>query len=151
MTYQWQISEFAELSNSALYDLLRLRQQVFVVEQGINYVDADGLDQRAVHMLCREDGELLAYQRCLEPGAYYSESAMGRITVSAPARGRGLGRELVRRGIEHNLRRWPQQDIRINAQAYLEGFYHALGFMTQGDVFEDKGVPHIQMLYARSA
>jgi len=151
MAYQWQTSEFAALSTTALYAALRLRQQVFVVEQHIIYLDLDGLDQDACHMLGWEGDTLQAYQRCLAPGAYFSESAIGRIVVSPGARGRGLGRELVRRGIELNLNRWPDQDIRINAQAYLEEFYRSLGFVSQGEVYDEEGIDHIEMLYSRSA
>lgn len=151
MAYQWQTSVFAELDARQLYAALRLRQEVFVVEQACLYLDLDNLDQEAIHMLCWQDGELLGYQRCLAPGASFPESALGRVAVSARARGRQLGRELVRRGISHNLQRWPRQGIRINAQAYLEDFYRSLGFAAAGDVFDEDGIPHIRMLYSRSA
>ncbi|MEE4145675.1 MAG: GNAT family N-acetyltransferase [Halieaceae bacterium] len=151
MTYQWQSCDFAGLSTLELYALMRLRQQVFVVEQQCVYLDLDNLDQDAIHMLCWCDGRLLAYQRCLAPGANFSESALGRIVVSPEARGQDLGREMVRRGIRHNLERWPDHDIRINAQAYLRVFYEALGFVAEGDVFDEDDIPHIQMVYPRSA
>lgn len=151
MTYQWQTSDFGGLNTLELYAALRLRQQVFVLEQNCAYLDLDNLDQDAVHMMCWREGDLLAYQRCLAPGANFSESALGRIVVSAPARGRDLGRELVRRGIRHNLERWPNNDIRINAQAYLQAFYAELGFVADGDVFDEDDIPHIQMVYPRSA
>ena len=151
MTYQWQTSDFGGLNTLELYAALRLRQQVFVLEQNCAYLDLDNLDQNAVHMMCWRAGDLLAYQRCLAPGANFSESALGRIVVSAPARGRDLGRELVRRGIRHNLERWPNNDIRINAQAYLQAFYAELGFVADGNVFDEDDIPHIQMVYPRSA
>lgn len=151
MTYQWQTSDFGGLNTLELYAALRLRQQVFVLEQNCAYLDLDNLDQDAVHMMCWREGDLLAYQRCLAPGANFIESALGRIVVSAPARGQDLGRELVRRGIRHNLERWPNNDIRINAQAYLQAFYAELGFVADGDVFDEDDIPHIQMVYPRSA
>lgn len=151
MTYQWQTSEFADLDTRQLYAALRLRQEVFTVEQDCAYLDLDNLDQGAIHIFCWHEGELVAYQRCLAPGASFSESALGRIAVSAGARGEQLGRELVMRGIRHNLERWPQQGIRINAQAYLQGFYQSLGFIAEGDLYDEDGIAHIQMVYARSA
>ena len=151
MTYKWQTCDFAGLNTLELYAALRLRQQVFVLEQHCLYLDLDDLDQEAIHMLCWRDGQLLAYQRCLAPGANFNESALGRIVVSALARGQDLGREIVRRGIKHNLARWPGHDIRINAQAYLEAFYAELGFVAEGDVFDEDDIPHIQMVYPRSA
>ena len=146
MSSQWLTSDFAGLSNSQLYAALKLRQEVFAVEQASIYVDADGLDPEAIHMLHWQDGELLAYQRCLPPGLQETESTLGRIVVAPAARGRNLGRELVRRGITHNLERWPQAAIRIHAQAHLEDFYRELGFVTQGDVYGLDGIPHLEMV-----
>jgi ElaA protein len=151
MDYQWQTCDFAGLDTLQLYAALRLRQEVFAVEQACAYLDLDNLDQGAIHMLCWHEGQLLAYQRCLAPGTNFPESALGRIVVSERARGRQLGRELVRRGIGHNLERWPGHDIRINAQAYLQDFYTGLGFVADGGVFGEDGIPHIQMVYPRSA
>lgn len=150
MTDQWQTALFNELSQLQLYAALRLRQQVFAIEQDSLYLDLDNKDQQAVHMLCWEGDELLAYQRCLTPGVSYPESSIGRIVVAAQARGRQLGLELVQRGIAHNLERWPQHGIRISAQAYLERFYTDLGFEVRGDVYAEDGIPHIQMLHPGS-
>ena len=151
MDHLWQTCEFSGLDILQLYAALRLRQEVFAVEQNCAYLDLDNLDQGAVHMLCWHRDELVAYQRCLAPGTAWPESALGRIVVRAQSRGRQLGRELVERGIRHNLGRWPEQDIRINAQAYLREFYADLGFSADGDVFGEDGIAHIQMVYARSA
>ncbi len=151
MNRQWQTSPFAELKVDDLYDLLRLRQLVFVVEQDCIYLDLDGLDSAATHMLCREDGRLLAYQRCLPPGVGYPQSSIGRIVVAPEARGLGLGRDLVQRGVEYNLARWPDSGIRLNAQAYLRRFYTELGFVAHGDEYDEDGIPHVQMLYATPA
>lgn len=147
---QWQTASFSELGNLQLYAALRLRQEVFAVEQVSLYLDPDNVDQDAIHMLCWRQDELLAYQRCLPPGLSYTESGLGRIVVSAPARGLQLGKELVQRGIAYNLQRWPQQDIRINAQAYLQGYYERLGFTPVGGAYEFDGIAHIYMLYRRS-
>lgn len=99
----WEILPFTELTAHWLYAVLRLRQNVFVVEQRCAYADIDDLDQRAMHMLCKRGNDLLAYQRCLPPGLSHPESALGRIVVSPAMRGQQLGRELVRRGIAYNL------------------------------------------------
>ena len=145
---RWQITAFDGLDTAQLYAALRLRLEVFAIEQNSLYQDLDNLDQQAIHMLAWEQGQLLAYQRCLPPGASYTESAIGRIVVAAPARGRQLGRELVRRGIRYNLEQWPHQGIRINAQSYLRRFYEELGFVADGDDYNLDGIPHIQMLYS---
>ncbi len=150
MTLRWQTASFPELASRELYAALRLRQEVFVVEQDCVYLDLDNLDQQAVHMLCWRDEQLLAYQRCLPPGVSYPDSSLGRIVVSPQARGLQLGRDLVQRGIDHNLGQWPASNIRINAQAYLRGFYTGLGFAATGDEYDEDGIAHVQMLYVNS-
>jgi len=147
MPYHWQTTSFQALGNDELYKILRLRQEVFVIEQQCLYQDLDGNDQQATHILCWLGAELMAYQRCLPPGTSYNESSIGRILVAPAARGGGLGRALVARGIAHNTQHWPDNDIRINAQSYLQGFYTDLGFATQGDAYDEDGIMHVQMLY----
>ena len=147
MSHRWQTAAFADLSRQELYDLLQLRQEVFVVEQRSLYLDLDGRDQDAMHMLCRLGDKLVAYQRLLQPGLSYPESSIGRIVVRRSARGSNLGRDLVRRGIAHNRERWPDHGIRINAQAYLRDFYIDLGFTVEGDEYDEDGIPHVEMLY----
>lgn len=145
---RWQITHFNGLDPAQLYAALRLRLEVFAIEQNSLYQDLDNLDQQATHMLAWDNGQLLAYLRCLPPGASYRESAIGRIVVAAPARGRQLGRELVPRGIRYNLDQWPNRGIRINAQSYLRVFYEELGFVADGDDYNLDGIPHLQMLYS---
>lgn len=149
MALLWQIADFEALSNSQLYEVLRLRQEVFAVEQDCAYQDADGLDQQAIHIACWEGDTLRAYQRCLPPGLQEPESTLGRIVVAPASRGRELGRELVRRGIDHNLERWPEVDIRIHAQAHLEKFYNSLGFVTDSEPYQLDGIPHLEMVLRR--
>ncbi len=144
---QWETLPFPELTTVRLYALLRLRQQVFVVEQHCAYLDIDDLDQQAMHLVGERGGELRAYLRCLPPGLAYPESALGRIVVCPTMRGQQLGAELVRRGIDHNLSRWPGHDIRINAQSHLQPFYASLGFVGEGGEYLEDGIPHRQMRY----
>lgn len=146
MTLRWQTASFDDLSSRELYAALKLRQEVFAVEQTSLYVDPDGLDQAAIHIACWENQTLIAYQRCLPPGLQETESTLGRIVVAPEARGRDLGRKLVRKGIAHNLERWPQSDIRIHAQAHLENFYNELGFVTDGGIYDLDGIPHLEMV-----
>ncbi len=145
--FRWQIAAFAELNNRELYTLLRLRQEVFVLEQACLYQDMDNLDQEATHMLCWSGQELLAYQRLLEPGLSYTESALGRIVVAPAGRGMQLGRELVQRGIDHNRQQWPSSNIRIGAQAHLIALYTSLGFSVTGDEYIEDGIPHVHMIF----
>lgn len=147
MTVQWQTLSFTELSLEKLYAVLRLRQEVFAVEQNCVFLDLDNLDQQAIHMLCMGGESILAYQRCIAPGPSSPESILGRIVVCPSMRSQQLGRELVRRGIEHNLLRWSGNDIRISAQAHLQSFYTSLGFIAEGSEYLEDNIPHKQMRF----
>lgn len=151
MALQWSTFTFDALSRDMLYALLRLRQQVFVIEQNCVYPDLDNKDQAAWHLLCCEAGELIAYLRCLSPGVSYAESALGRVVVEPRHRGRELGRELVARGVAFNLQRWPGSDICISAQAQLQAFYRSLGFVAEGEEYLEDDMPHRKMRHAAGA
>ena len=149
VAFRWEILAFEELDIERLYAVMRLRQAIFVVEQACAYQDLDNLDQGSRHMLCWHDEELLAYQRCLPPGVSFGESSLGRIVVAPEGRGLQLGRELVQKGIKHNLSHWPDSDIQIGAQSHLEAFYNSLGFAAAGDEYIEDGIPHLHMIRGR--
>ena len=147
---EWQWSSFADLAVADLYEMLALRQQVFVLEQTCLYPDIDGLDPSAYHLLGwrTADGkrELAATLRCLAPGTKYDEMSLGRVVTSPSARGTGLGRELVAQGIARAGQLHPGHAIRIGAQAHLETFYAGFGFRTVSAPYDEDGIPHIDML-----
>jgi ElaA protein len=147
---EWQWSGFADLTVAQLYEMLALRQQVFVLEQNCLYPDIDGLDPGAHHLLGWRsvDGrrELAAALRCLAPGAKYTEMSLGRVVTSPAARGTGLGRELVAEGIACAERLHPGHATRIGAQAHLEGFYAGFGFVTVSEPYDEDGILHVDML-----
>jgi ElaA protein len=147
MSLQWQTLTFPQLDAPRLYAILRLRQNVFIVEQQCAFLDIDDLDLPAHHMLCVRDGDLLAYQRCLAPGLVYPESSLGRIVVDPMMRGQRIGGELVQRGIDYNLSLWPGSAIRINAQSHLQPFYADFGFIAEGDEYMEDNILHRQMRY----
>lgn len=135
---------FDALSAVTLYELLRFRQQVFVVEQRSPYPDLDGLDQRACHLLLSAEGRIAGCLRLLPP----SEAAaarIGRLAVAAELRGRGLGRRLMQHALAFCGEHHPGRPIALSAQLYLAGFYQRLGFVAKGAPFDDFGVPHIDM------
>lgn len=152
---EWQWSSFADLTVAQLYEMLALRQQVFVLEQTCLYPDIDGLDPGAHHLLGWHtvDGRrvLAATLRCLAPGAKYDEMSLGRVVTSPAARGTGLGRELVAEGIAHAERQHPGHAIRIGAQAHLERFYGSFGFVTVSAPYDEDGIMHVDMLRPASA
>jgi ElaA protein len=143
---RWTWCRFADLGVDNLYDLLALRCQVFIVEQ-VPYLDPDGLDRAAWHLLGHDDaGALQAYLRVVDPGARYNEPSIGRVAVAAAARGRRLGRALMHEGLARTAQAWPGRAIRIGAQAHLTHFYGSLGFVPVADPYDEDGIAHVEML-----
>jgi ElaA protein len=139
IAFEWQA--FDAFSSDALYQLLRFRQAVFVVEQGSPYPDLDGLDRGASHLLLRIDGGLAGCLRLLPP----PRLRIGRVAIAAERRGQGLGRRLMREGLARCRACHPRQAILITAQTPLVGFYESLGFSAISPPYDDYGVPHIDM------
>lgn len=146
---QWQIKRFAELDALTLYQMLKLRVDIFVVEQNCPYPELDNKDlaQDAMHLLGWRGDELVAYARMLPPGVSYPEASIGRVAVAEAARGGGNARQLMAKAIEATLAQWPEAGIRIGAQHYLEGFYGSLGFEAVSDVYLEDGIPHLDMVF----
>ena len=138
----WHERAYDELTRDELYAILELRARVFVVEQNCVYQDVDGLDPRCRHVWAQDRGEIVAYLRLIPAGVTYDEVAIGRVIVAQRMRGTGLGRELMRRG----LAAAGAVPVRLGAQAHLEKFYTDLGFRRVGDVYDEDGIPHIEML-----
>lgn len=137
---------FHELGVDNLYDALALRCRVFILEQG-PYLDPDGVDRRAGHLLGRDDGGVLrAYLRIVDPGVKYAEPSIGRVITAPEARGTGLGKLLTAEGVARCTAAWPGQGIRISAQARLERFYGEFGFVRVGPDYLEDGIPHTAML-----
>jgi ElaA protein len=142
----WVWLRFAELGVDDLYDALQLRCRVFVLEQG-PYLDPDGIDRHAWHLLGRDaQGTLVATLRLVDPGVKYAEPSIGRVVTAPEVRGTGLGRALTAEGVAGCDRLWPGRHVRISAQAHLERFYNAFGFARVGSDYLEDGIPHVEML-----
>ena len=141
---------FAQLSTAELYSLLRLRCEVFVVEQHCAYPDIDGRDPEADHLLAWDsDGGLSGYLRVFGPDATDASARIGRIVTSPGDRKAGLGRWLVRQALDFVAARYRDVPIKISAQVYLERFYADFGFeRSSPDYFED-GILHCDMLHRK--
>lgn len=143
----WRWRRYCDLSTDELYAILSLRQTVFVVEQQCPYLDADGLDQDGWHLLGVDDrGKLVAYLRVLAPGARFNDPSIGRVIVLPELRGRGIGREIMLRGLRKVEELHPGKSICMYAQAYLEGFYSDLGFERHGEPYDEDGISHVDMI-----
>lgn len=148
----WQSLSFDALEPRRLHALMQLRQRVFVVEQACTYLDLDGADPRCLHVFALDaEGEPVAYARIVPPGIKFAETAIGRVVVAAPWRRRGIGRALMERAIAAARAAHPRSAIRIAAQARLAAYYASIGFVAAGPVYDDAGIPHVDMVLAEPA
>lgn len=137
------VKNYSELTLEDLYEILRLRSEVFVVEQNCFYLDVDGKDKYSIHVYIKEGNEILAYLRIIKPATSDIPVIIGRVLTKKEARGRGLARILMTKGIEIAKSQAPI--IKIEAQAYLKNFYESLGFKACSEEFIHAGKPHINM------
>jgi ElaA protein len=150
MNLTHEIKAFHELSVDELYQLLRLRSEVFVVEQNCIFLDQDDKDQQSHHVLLFADGKLAAYSRLVPAGVSYAEVSIGRVVTSPVFRGSGLGRKIMELAIEGCEALFGKENIRIGAQTYALAFYTSLGFISEGEVYDEDGIEHIEMLRSPS-
>ena len=129
-----------------MYTVLQLRSEVFVVEQDCVYLDLDGKDQIAFHVLGYKDSKLIAYARIFKQGDYFLKSSIGRIIVKKEYRRFKYGDHLVQNSIEFIENKFKEKEILISAQAYLINFYNNLGFVQKGEQYLEDDIPHIKML-----
>ena len=142
----WQLKKFDELSTKEVYEILRLRSEVFVVEQACVFLDMDNLDFDSHHLQGRVDGNLVAYVRILPPGLAYAEPSIGRVITSPAHRKVGAGIELMEKAVEKTISLHGKVPIMIGAQLYLKKFYEKFGFCKCSDVYMEDGIEHIKMI-----
>ena len=146
---EWEVKTFDRLTADELYDILRLRVDVFVVEQRCPYPELDGADKDSTHLFAREGGAVKAYLRLCPKGDEPGTVRIGRVVTAD--RGVGLGGELLRRGIEAAFGPMGAEEIYLEAQAYATGFYEREGFVPCSEVFLEDGIPHVQMRLKKNA
>ncbi len=152
MDLRWEWRSFAEFDTHALYAVLQARQQVFVVEQKCVYLDMDGRDAVAHHLLGWDMAAvapcLAAYLRALPQGTRFAEASLGRVITTAPYRAQRLGHPLLAEGIERTMATYGVQPLRISAQSHLQGFYGKHGFVGEGTEYLEDAIPHREMVRA---
>lgn len=145
----WKIKTFEEFTVPELYNVLKARINVFVVEQNCPYPDLDDYDQKAVHIWAEQGGEVLANCRIFDKGIKYPEASIGRVLTTEKARGKNLGKQLIGYAIETIEARFRTDEIRISAQDYLLKFYGEFGFEDTGKKYLEDDIPHTEMLYRK--
>ena len=143
ITTEWR--RFDELPAAALYEMLRFRQQIFIVEQRSPYLDLDGFDQSAHHLLLRIESTFSGYLRLMPPADRGAVVRIGRVAVATGLRRQGLGRPLMTEALSFCRERYSGHVIGLSAQCHLVGFYRSFGFAEFGAPFDDGGIPHIEM------
>lgn len=145
---QWQWRPFSEITSLQLYDILSLRQDVFIREQRCFYADMDYKDQQAQHLLGIMNNQLIAYARFLPKGvAYANEASMGRFVTLKAMRGYGLGKRMMKEILHYYEQHHSQTPLLIAAQCYLQSFYESCGFQAVSEPFDDEGILHIEMRF----
>jgi len=146
-TLEWQCNSFHQLNNALLYEIIKLRIDVFVVEQKCPYPELDNkdIDTQTLHVTAHQDSKLIAYARILPPKLSYPEVSMGRFVVEKTLRHQGIGSKLLETCIEHIELLWPDINIKISAQEHLKSFYKNFGFTQISNHYLEDGISHIAM------
>ena len=146
MKYSHTLKHFKDLTPHELYAMMRLRNEVFVVEQNCVFQDADNKDLFCHHLLFWDADRLVAYARLVPPGLSYEEMSIGRVVTSKEVRGTGAGRMLMQMAIDYCEKIFGPGPIHIGAQLYAEKFYNSLGFKQTGLIYDEDGIEHVEMI-----
>ncbi len=145
MEIDWKIKSFEDLSVHELYAVLRLRSEIFVVEQNCVYLDLDGKDKKGLHLLGEFEGKIVAYSRLFKPGISFDNASIGRVVVDAHYRDRKWGHNLMHEAIAGIQSHFGENKITIGAQLYLKKFYESHGFIQTSEMYLEDDIPHIEM------
>ncbi|TSE05149.1 GNAT family N-acetyltransferase [Aquimarina algiphila] len=143
---KFEVKRFDELSTIEMYKILRLRAEVFVVEQDCVYQDIDNKDQKALHVIGWKNENIVAYTRLFDAGDYFEKASIGRVVVSKNERQFGYGHDLIKTSINAIETYYKTKQIKISAQTYLKKFYETHNFKKIGDEYLEDGIPHIAMI-----
>lgn len=140
------IKEFEDLTIDELYQILKLRNLIFIVEQECPYEDIDGIDRNSIHLFQKQDNEIVSYLRIILKDKY---AIIGRVLVKESYRRKNLGKEILQKGIEYTFNNFDYDEINIEAQEYLRDLYASLGFKVTSDIFILDNIAHIEMKLKR--
>ncbi len=144
---EFTIKNFASLSTKELFEIYKLRSEVFIVEQNCAYQDVDEKDLSSFHVMMFEGNQLIGYTRILPPGISYKEAAIGRVALRQECRKNGSGKTLMKYSINKTLELFKDQSVVISAQSYLIKFYTELGFLQEDKEYLEDDIPHVKMRF----
>ncbi|KKB74672.1 MULTISPECIES: GNAT family N-acetyltransferase [Bacillus] len=142
----WKLKSFEELSKEELYQIVKLRIDVFIVEQDCPYHELDDMDQKAHHLYLAEGSAILAYCRLFRSGEVYDEASIGRVIVRSRDRGKGHAKALLDKALSFLENEWKEKAVKIKGQDYLRSFYGSFGFKEVSEVYLEDGIPHVDMV-----
>lgn len=146
MNIEWVCKPFSDLTPQQLYAILRLRNEIFVVEQNCVFQDADNKDLQCHHLMGWYKDELIAYARLIDAGISYHAASIGRVIVKKKFRKKDVGKKLMHQAIQLCYALFGMQEIKIGAQVYLKKFYESYGFLQCSEIYDEDGIDHIEML-----
>jgi len=139
------MKKFEDLTNSQLYEMLKLRQDIFIIEQACIYPELDNKDQGAYHLMAFDAQRMVGCLRILDRGVSYEEASIGRVVVSESLRGKGIAKEMMQRALAFLKNERGEQGARISAQSYTIPFYQGVGFEVVSGEYDEDGIPHVEM------
>lgn len=142
----WQLKKFEELKCEEIYKILKIRNEVFIVEQKCAYQDCDGKDENSYHLYLEDEGKIISYLRILKKGISYNEISIGRVLVNKNYRCKGISRKMMLKAINFIEESLSETEIKIQAQSYLVNFYRSLGFKETSNEYLEDNIPHMDML-----
>ena len=143
---QYIMKPFEDLTNRELYHILKLREEVFIIEQCCIYPDIDDKDEAAYHLLALEEADLVGYLRILGRGVRFDEIAISRVVVPERLRGRGIAKKMMLEALDFIRDVLKETRIRISAQSAVIPFYQGLGFEVSGGEYLEDDIPHVNMV-----
>lgn len=143
----WYTKSFQDFSPDELYQIIKARIDVFVVEQTCPYEELDNYDQEAIHYFLKTENEIVAYVRILPKGLKYPEVSIGRVLVVRKYRGNGYAKQIMQKAMDFVKNEWDEHEIKIQGQEYLHTFYSSLGFKQISEIYLEDDIPHIDMIW----
>ena len=140
------VFKYQDLGPDRLYEILKLRSEVFVVEQKCAYQDLDNKDEKALHLVGEENNKIIAYTRIFKKGDFFKYSSIGRVLVKKDYRNKNYGRKIMKSSIDRLKKDPKEEKIELSAQKYLLKFYSELGFEKVGEEYLEDNIPHVKMI-----
>lgn len=146
VSLEWSVKNLDEMKAGELYEMLKLRADVFVIEQDCIYPDMDNKDQKALHVIGKKNGKVIACTRIFNAGDYFEEASIGRVVLEQSERRFGYGHTLISKSLQAIEEYFGKQTVKISAQEYLIKFYNKHGFKQVGEGYLEDGIPHVSMI-----